>query len=631
MEQNIGRVPKKRGRPRNQNRSPGPFPEKRARPGRPTKAEAALRQRVRDAYDANKEEAAAAGPSYDWEPPPEEESRNDASRAETRAAKRARRGEEVPDNAEDRELIQSSPFPALVPWCSVVDDDQLAETLKPIPATYRLLRDNGIEIPSSRLGLCQGSDWTDLWKMMLHVFQKTPHDLFTWGLRMKNPMSAEAEDTVRELGELLPHTMWDGRLEVLRFVLQKAIALRVQGHLEPLGPLSHARATGLIEKHKQRQRRAGSSSSRMQTSLSEEALHECRDAYENAEGLLPTVIEALESQVAGQSTQARSPEEQLHFYISRQDVLNVRNTLDSLVSSSSRFWSYKVRQYFKGYIAQTERVWKTLPPQGTSQAREWDQYSAIARAGDRLAGEPDMPLKDRFVHKRMAFWEAPGCDGRIQQLLFPSAQILERGRRGREIPETPVASPRSRALSRKQGKLRVERAPSLSPDEDGDDSLFGLQDAFDTSPSPLTKEVGIRQASDPLPAEYDGLSTQGQDQAMPNRDPTDPSQELRAETNREPIMNGMALNKRPVESRKPPQKERGAQSGRGTGSNAVPTGLQQRHLGHFIWLIDLPSQFLSEEDVEMDSSEFDLRSLTMGTPFEGTREDTEDESISLIA
>ncbi|KAK8066543.1 hypothetical protein PG997_013290 [Apiospora hydei] len=454
MEENIDPVPKRRGRPRKENRSPGPFPEKRARPERPTRAEAAQRQRVREAYDANKQADSRPAPAYDWEPPLEDESADEAGRAETRAAKRARRGDGPADVAEDGQ--QPSSLPRLVPWCNIVDDDELTRTLKPSPATFNLLRD-----------------------------ADTPQDLFTWGLRMEDPMTPKAEDTVRELNELLPHPIWNGRLEILRFVLQKAVALRVEGHLHPLGPLSRTRATGLIEKYRQRETRARSSSAGMPMNLAEEALHYCRDAYVNVEGPLPAVLEALESQVAGRLTWASSPEDQVHFAICQQDVVNVRKTLDSLIGGPEQpmpFWTCKVRHYFMGYTAQIGSLWKTLPPQRQSQVLEWDEYIAINRAHDKIVGEPDMPLEDRLLHKRMAFWEAPECDSRIQKLLFPTKSTLELRRESREIAESPVPTSQSEALPHNRGRLQVERQPSGAADI-AEDEIFDSQDSLENSPS----------------------------------------------------------------------------------------------------------------------------------------------------
>ncbi|ETS80058.1 hypothetical protein PFICI_07587 [Pestalotiopsis fici W106-1] len=50
--------------------------------------------------------------------------------------------------------------------------------------------------------------WQELWVMMLHIFQSTPYDLFTWGLRESD--EGEKQVLYKCLCHLLPHPLWEG-------------------------------------------------------------------------------------------------------------------------------------------------------------------------------------------------------------------------------------------------------------------------------------------------------------------------------------------------------------------------------------------------------------------------------------
>ncbi|RYP74312.1 hypothetical protein DL770_007622 [Monosporascus sp. CRB-9-2] len=76
--------------------------------------------------------------------------------------------------------------------------------------------------------------WFNLWRTSIHHFCRSPDDLFTWGLRR----SDRSIMVLRCLVQLMPHPVWDGDLNLMRYVLQKAVFLRIKNHMIPIGPLS---------------------------------------------------------------------------------------------------------------------------------------------------------------------------------------------------------------------------------------------------------------------------------------------------------------------------------------------------------------------------------------------------------
>jgi hypothetical protein len=250
-------------------------------------------------------------------------------------------------------------------------------------------------------------EWHDLWKMTLHIFGKSPHDLFTWGLYESNAPNARLYN---ELCRILPHPFWQNDLSRLRYGLQKAICLRVQGHVEPLGPLRQNIAEIALKQTINR---------------SQLALDLCKATRLDADQIGGHFIRLLQDHVKAQPRHWNSQEEDddVFFYLKSQDVLAVGHVLDQLAISnhSSPFFSSPVLSYYKGYTNGTKDIWNTLVPTTKDTLERWEQWEAKRVLGYPRKLEPDLPADEKDTYVSLGYWDSPLCDPRFKQTIFPSS------------------------------------------------------------------------------------------------------------------------------------------------------------------------------------------------------------------
>ncbi|ROV98439.1 hypothetical protein VPNG_08501 [Cytospora leucostoma] len=97
---------------------------------------------------------------------------------------------------------------------------------------------------------CAASE-RELWAMMVHYFDCVPHDLFRYGLKF--PIGTECAferavgrpspyipgDVCEALKKVISHKLWNGKVALLRYALQRMICCRVEDHDEPLRPVAY--------------------------------------------------------------------------------------------------------------------------------------------------------------------------------------------------------------------------------------------------------------------------------------------------------------------------------------------------------------------------------------------------------
>ncbi|RYO86225.1 hypothetical protein DL766_004350 [Monosporascus sp. MC13-8B] len=191
----------------------------------------------------------------------------------------------------------------------------------------------------------ESQEWLRLWRTTLHLFRAAPHDLFTWGLRLA-PTVTEDESRRRwqDLEALMTHPLWDGRLYVLRYFLQKAVCLRVPGHVEPLCLLSRD-CVEVLADHRSSLSRMGldnATRDRAASALTYSLWAVGRpEAYR--EGDLLSSQMRLTARDQPPAPEASVSDDTL-FFMERRDVALVRESLDSLherLGSSNRHCDYR--------------------------------------------------------------------------------------------------------------------------------------------------------------------------------------------------------------------------------------------------------------------------------------------------
>ncbi|RYP48882.1 hypothetical protein DL768_005306 [Monosporascus sp. mg162] len=200
----------------------------------------------------------------------------------------------------------------------------------------------------------QSDVWSNLWRTSIHHFRRNPHDLFTWGLRRLDRRIM----TLRCLVQLMPHPVWDGDLNLMRYVLQKAVFLRIENHMIPMGPLS----LELID-----------------------MFFTQEDIDEREQGII--VNQAV------------------RYWSGAGPVGSRRMSALVLVNEMER-------------RMQGKRESVQLVPENVDQLKSRMKMSVLNRRRARLRTEPDFPPGDVQVHKKVPYCLAEGCDERFLDVMF---------------------------------------------------------------------------------------------------------------------------------------------------------------------------------------------------------------------
>ncbi|KAI0201462.1 hypothetical protein F4808DRAFT_469751 [Astrocystis sublimbata] len=256
--------------------------------------------------------------------------------------------------------------------------------------------------------------WQRVWQSCLALFQTSPHDLFTWGLRLPS-QSSERQEIYRELCLLIPHLAWQGHLSKLRFALQMAICAREHDHMLPAAPLSEATAASLLSLQ-------NASNKAMLTSIAFGNFIEVRD---NEQGILLRLFHEMKEVCKDRSLNFVPDQvSDRVFYLTATDVKTVTSSLDRL--HRGKEFSHCVLTYCTQFAGRLGSVYDELPPSNNKCLSHWEQICAHNRERDALAGLADIPYAERAAHQQIAYWEAPACDPRFRQCLFDDFYSLYR-------------------------------------------------------------------------------------------------------------------------------------------------------------------------------------------------------------
>ncbi|KAI1470578.1 uncharacterized protein F4812DRAFT_270832 [Daldinia caldariorum] len=246
------------------------------------------------------------------------------------------------------------------------------------------------------------------WKMMIHIFKRSPSDLFTWGLRI-----GEDEDEItRDLCELLTHELWNKDLALFRYCLQKAVYLRVRNHVEPFGFFRPEFLEPVLKVEK---------------CLVDEEPREQDVAMANAVyDAWVTTASQMEISVAPfmwelkniiKGTEVTGTEEEEKFFVlEKVDIFNMRKAADYLCDKGL----YKMRtdMYYVCYIRTWSNQWPTLQPYSTEMLAECEKVVILNRRRARAMGRPDIPGNCHDVYTRIPYWNSEKCvDSRYREAM----------------------------------------------------------------------------------------------------------------------------------------------------------------------------------------------------------------------
>ncbi|ETS80085.1 hypothetical protein PFICI_07614 [Pestalotiopsis fici W106-1] len=337
-------------------------------------------------------------------------------------------------------------------WLQIVKADGVEQTLKQA-AQASVAGNIAIEAPddvieSVVLAKNGIQEWHDLWVMMLNIFQSTPYDLFTWGLRESD--KAQRHLIYRFLGRLLPHPMWEGDLSRLRYALQKAISLRVAGHLEPLGPLPLETAQAIVSANLDYVNRAA---------LALSIWHSLEMDKQKVGGMfLKALRQVVESE--GQDGFEHADNDKTLFQLSIEDIQAVHQALDSMRGTFSGLTVASHHELYSAY-RRTART-RTLAPENKATLERWDRWSLMVRQADEASRQPDYPQRDRNTYKALPYWDSNTCDVRFWHSIHSDISSIK----AIEVQDDSKHSPAPHSTK----KVKIEDGViDLTQDDDDDD------------------------------------------------------------------------------------------------------------------------------------------------------------------
>ncbi|KAI1657908.1 hypothetical protein F4813DRAFT_358367 [Daldinia decipiens] len=247
------------------------------------------------------------------------------------------------------------------------------------------------------------------WKMMIHLFKRSPSDLFTWGLRIGD----NEDEILRDLCEILPHEIWMSNLSVLRYCLQKAIYLRVKNHAQPFGffkgiflkPINNLeKCLSNIEAHKR------------DAELADRVFKAWMATAQDIETSVAAFMWELENIVKGTEVVGTLNEERF-FILQQVDVFNIRKALDALHDKG--IYPLRVDMKYVTYIRSYAGQWPTFEPYTQEMLKICEKVAILNRRRARAMGLPDIPVARHEVFTRIPFWNSSKCDDkRFKEVMF---------------------------------------------------------------------------------------------------------------------------------------------------------------------------------------------------------------------
>lgn len=247
------------------------------------------------------------------------------------------------------------------------------------------------------------------WKMMIHIFKRSPADLFTWGLRIGD----DQDEILRDLCEIIPHEIWGTNLTLFRFCLQKAICMRVKNHAQPFGffkgmllePIHNLeKCLEHIEAHKR------------DVEIADGVFDAWVATAKEMETSVAAFMWELENIIKGTEIIGTVNEEKF-FILQKVDILNVRKALDALYDK--RLYPLRVDMRYVNYLRSYAGQWPGFEPFTQEMLKACEKTSILSRRRSRAMGLPDIPGGRHEVYTRIPYWQSSKCDDkRYKEVMF---------------------------------------------------------------------------------------------------------------------------------------------------------------------------------------------------------------------
>ncbi|KAI4867675.1 hypothetical protein F4820DRAFT_192709 [Hypoxylon rubiginosum] len=232
--------------------------------------------------------------------------------------------------------------------------------------------------------------WQSFWKLMLYVFGCSPWDLETWGLRLS---LTEKEKTVKLLGRLLPHPVWECRVDILRFVLQKTITYRYGSDMEPLGPLAPGIAKGVVKAKP--------------PNAADTALAMWEESNPRTNHNIDQLLKEISKKVAASKSKPKSAN---LLILEPEDVIIVSEALDTIQV-------YTVDQYWDSFVRYQPNWPGGMTPYDAETIIRWDGLNLSEKENRWVLGAPDIPPREREHNEELRYWRSQGCDSQAARLV----------------------------------------------------------------------------------------------------------------------------------------------------------------------------------------------------------------------
>ncbi|XXH02923.1 hypothetical protein Hte_009313 [Hypoxylon texense] len=225
-----------------------------------------------------------------------------------------------------------------------------------------------------------------------------PWDLETWGLSLD---PTEKEKTARLLVRLLPHPVWERRVDILRYVLQKTVGYRLKSKLNPLGPLAPGAARGLA------------TATRGLPDASSIAFTVWEESNPGTNYNIARLLEAISKKAAALNEPSKLTQ---MLILEPEDVIIVNEALDAL--SQDVLPPYTVDQYWDSFVRHHPLWPGDMAPYDAETIVRWDKLSAAEQLYRMISKKPDIPPKERENNEELRYWKSPRCGSRVQSKVI---------------------------------------------------------------------------------------------------------------------------------------------------------------------------------------------------------------------
>lgn len=333
----------------------------------------------------------------------------------------------------------------------------------------------------------------NLWRVMIKLYNRTPIDLFRYGLRFRlarnKQVDIELSDGIvksyqytglpqticNNLALMMSHPIWKGDIARVRYVLQMAVCARVQDHIPPLGPDSEIFKNGqsdVLWDHLATSPELTQAD--MLMLVGDYQYQRYLEGGARADADLADVVQRLQATTHVQP--AKNDSERLLFVLAPSDVVKIIGLLDSAQYMGQRKWptceewsqQYRTAagSHYSAYVPHDDEMliaWKTQ--WGMSEAREKEIRARLRQQGrdDILF---DMPCSD--THPLQHY--SPRWTDDMRR-VFSGTVYSE------DVPQLPAAQPRPEDPVFLEGvDTTASSAPSVTGDENtsADSSAYSL-------------------------------------------------------------------------------------------------------------------------------------------------------------